>query len=91
MLKALSKATKQFKVGGPEEEGVMIGPLQNKMQFDKIKAVYEEVEKGGYAVEKGQQVDSKGFFLQPIIIDNPPNDASIMLEEQMVSASSLHG
>jgi len=83
MLKALSKATKELKVGGPEEEGVMIGPLQNKMQFDKIKAVYEEVEKGKFAVEKGQEVGPKGFFLQPTIIDNPPNDASIMIDEQM--------
>lgn len=89
LLKALSTATKRLKVGGPEEEGVLIGPLQNKMQFEKIKAVYEEVEKGKYAVEKGQQVGSNGFFLQPTIIDNPPNDSLIMIDEQMVNVHLL--
>jgi hypothetical protein len=85
MLKALSKANSHLKVGGPKEEGVVIGPLQNKMQFEKLKGVYKEVEEGHFAVEKGQEVSSKGFFLQPTIIDDPPKESLIYADEQMAS------
>ncbi|KIN03246.1 hypothetical protein OIDMADRAFT_40839 [Oidiodendron maius Zn] len=58
MLQAISSALKRLKVGGPEEEGVMIGPLQNKMQFEKMKIVYEEVAKGWPTVVDNPPSDS---------------------------------
>lgn len=67
----------------------MIGPLQNKMQFEKLKGVYKEVEEGHFAVEKGQEVSPKGFFLQPTIIDDPPKESLIYADEQMASLFHL--
>ncbi|KAI9735360.1 MAG: hypothetical protein M1818_006555 [Claussenomyces sp. TS43310] len=75
-LQAIQKATKDLQVGAPTTKGVMIGPLQNKMQFEKVKGYYQE---GG--LEDGDT--GKGFFLKPTIVDSPPEDSRIMVEEQM--------
>jgi len=84
LLKAMSTATKNLKVGGPDEPGVMIGPLQNKMQYDKVKGLYEDNVEGKFTTEVGGSVEGlKGFFLQPTIVDAPPEESRIMLEEQM--------
>jgi len=85
-LKAMAVAAKKLKVGNGSEEGVIIGPLQNKMQYEKVKHLYEEAEKKHFKAHNGFDIDlkaNKGFFLQPKIIDNPPNDAEIVTEEQM--------
>jgi acyl-CoA reductase-like NAD-dependent aldehyde dehydrogenase len=31
------EVTKSFKVGDGTEEGVFLGPIQNKMQYEKVK------------------------------------------------------
>lgn len=79
---ALVSVVKSWKVGAATEEGVMLGPVQNKPQYDIVKGfVNESLDKGhkfalGGAVEPGQ-----GFFIQPTIIDNPPEDSRIVAEE----------
>ncbi len=36
-LKAMVEVTKSLKVGEGNEEGVFLGPIQNKMQYEKVK------------------------------------------------------
>lgn len=86
-LQAMAIAAKRLKVGNGADAGIIIGPLQNKMQYEKVKTLYAEAEKNKFQYHDGAEVSStasKGFFLQPKIIDNPPNDSLIMTEEQMV-------
>lgn len=75
--------TKTLKVGGSDEEGVMLGPIQNEMQYEKVKTFFEDSKKNGYTFALGQAdvKESKGFFIHPSIIDNPPNDSRIIQEE----------
>lgn len=83
----MAVAAKNLKVGNGGDKGVIIGPLQNKMQYEKVKNLYAEAEKNKFRVHDGDDItsrSSKGFFLQPKIIDNPPDDSLIMTEEQMV-------
>ncbi|KAM7187283.1 aldehyde dehydrogenase [Naviculisporaceae sp. PSN 640] len=73
-----------IKTGGGFEEGVVVGPVQNKMQFELVKDMYAEIEKQGWkvALEGGVRVsESKGYFIEPAIIDNPPEDSRIVVEE----------
>jgi len=83
MLAAMAAFAKSLKYGLPDEEGVMLGPIQNRMQFERVKGFYEDSKSKGYKfVAGGPDIPSgKGFFVQPSIIDNPPSDSRIITEE----------
>ena len=80
---AMVKATAALKIGEGNEEGVFIGPLQNSMQFEKVKGFYADIEKEKWNVAVGGKHDlgRGGYFLEPTIIDKPPMDSRIVTEE----------
>ena len=83
-LKAIVEATKKLKVGSSDEAGVMLGPIQNKMQYEKVKDFFVDSKKNGYKFAVGKdevEQTSGGFFIQPTIIDNPPDNSLIVAEE----------
>ncbi|KAK4202315.1 putative potassium-activated aldehyde dehydrogenase [Triangularia verruculosa] len=84
-LAALVQVVKSFKVGGGGDPEAFLGPVQNSMQFAKVKDLYSEISKQNWQVAVGgEPVGSdkrKGFFLPPTIIDNPPDDSRIVVEE----------
>ena len=75
--------TKSVKVGNPDDGDNLLGPVQNKMQYDRVKGFFEDSKAKGYkfAVGEPDVSASKGYFIQPTIIDNPPNDSRIIQEE----------
>lgn len=83
MLEAMTKVAEGLKVGSPDEAGVMLGPIQNSMQYERVKGFFEDVKKNGYKVAAGSDevTAGKGFFITPTIIDNPPEDSRIIQEE----------
>ncbi|KAF7513834.1 hypothetical protein GJ744_006448 [Endocarpon pusillum] len=80
---ALISFTEQLKIGTPKGENVMLGPLQNEMQYEKVKTFFEDSKKNGYKFVAGTDnvEEGKGYFIKPAIIDNPPNDSKIVTEE----------
>ncbi|OCK85579.1 aldehyde dehydrogenase [Lepidopterella palustris CBS 459.81] len=82
-LEAMVKFTKSIKVGSSDEEGVLLGPIQNQMQYEKVKGFFADSKAKGYKFAAGSPdiTASKGYFIQPAIIDNPPNDSRIVAEE----------
>jgi len=74
---------KNLKVGNSNDAGVMLGPIQNSMQYEKVKTYFEDSKKNGYKFALGdtEVPNSNGFFIKPTIIDNPPNDSKIVQEE----------
>ena len=91
-LTKLVAVVKTFPVGGAgpdHNQQAMIGPLQNSMQFEKVKDMYSEIEKQGWKTALGGPQDrsqlgtacSKGYFMPPTLIDNPPEDSRIVVEE----------
>ena len=90
MAAALAQCTKEMiKVGG-DEPGVMMGPIQNEMQYQRVKEFFAEAKSNNYQFALGQPdiALSEGYFIQPTIVDNPPNDSRLMAEEQFVSSNS---
>jgi acyl-CoA reductase-like NAD-dependent aldehyde dehydrogenase len=83
-IEAIVHVAKSLKVGDPYEEGVMIGPIQNAMQFEKIKGFLRNSKASGHRFAAGHDevAESRGFFIRPAIIDNPPTDSYIFSEEQ---------
>ena len=86
MLDAMAHAVHRWKVGLGTDDGAMVGPIQNEMQYKKVRGLFEDAKQKGYAAKFGGEVkETKGFFLEPTIIDNPPSDSTLVMEEQFVS------
>lgn len=88
MLKAMVEFAKSLKVGQGDEEGVMVGPIQNEMQYHRVKGFFEDSKKKGHVFAAGgENENEKGYFINPTIVDNPPSDSRVVMEEAFVSRS----
>lgn len=63
-------------------QGTTIGPLQNKQQFEKVKAFLEQAKKDGVVAAGGTVIDRAGYFIAPTIIRDVSDGAQIVDEEQ---------
>lgn len=73
---------KTVKMGDGSQQGVQLGPIQNKMQFEKVKDLLADAKANGLnAVLGGEVPEGKGFFVPVTIYDNPPEDARVVKEE----------
>ncbi|MET8516754.1 aldehyde dehydrogenase family protein [Streptomyces sp. NPDC005077] len=81
--KRLVGVTVQARVGNGMDEGVTLGPVQNDVQYRRIIQLIEDCERSGLDfLLKGEVPDGPGYFIHPTILDNPPEDAAIVTEEQ---------
>lgn len=84
---ALVAAVKAFKLGegvgeGENDPTVNIGPVQNEMQYERIKGFFNDIEKEGWKVAVGGKIEeTHGYFINPTIIDRPKEDSRIVVEE----------
>lgn len=61
---------------------VFCGPVQNAMQYEKLNGLFDDIEKNKQTVlVGGKGGNSKGFFIQPTIIDSPAEDSRVVTEE----------
>ncbi|KAL1796119.1 hypothetical protein ACET3X_006343 [Alternaria dauci] len=82
-LPALVKATENLKVGAGNEPDVYLGPVQNSMQYDRVKGFFEDIDKENMTVAVGGKnpKDGRGYFITPTIIDRPAETSRIVAEE----------
>ncbi len=75
---------RQQKMGNGLDPEVVVGPVQNKMQFDKVKTFLADIKRNGHTVVLGGEVDDSlpGYFIPVTVVDNPPEDAMIVQQEQ---------
>ncbi|KAJ5190869.1 uncharacterized protein N7498_009854 [Penicillium cinerascens] len=83
-LKAMVDVASQIVVGKAESPSTTMGPMQNRMQYEKVQELMADCEAQGYkfALPPQPMASSKGFYLSPSIVDNPPPTSRIVLEEQ---------
>jgi acyl-CoA reductase-like NAD-dependent aldehyde dehydrogenase len=82
MCDALAKLADAAVVGNGLDEGTQIGPLNNKMQFDKVCDFLEKAKQAGTVVAGGEVPDEKGFFIQPTIVRDVDDGDVIVDVEQ---------
>jgi acyl-CoA reductase-like NAD-dependent aldehyde dehydrogenase len=77
---ALARAKK---VGNGLEPDTDFGPIQNKMQYNKLIDMFADVKANGYTVPVGGTIeqDQPGNFVPITVVDNPPHDSRIVQEE----------
>ena len=74
-------ATKR--VGNGMDPDTDLGPIQNSMQFEKLKSLFADVRQQGYKVPLGGTIDESqtGNFVPVTVVDDPPDDSRIVREE----------
>ena len=71
------------KVGDGAEQGTQIGPIQNKAQYERVLELIQDAKDKGYKfLIGGNSANVPGYFVPVTILDNPPEDARIVQEEQ---------
>jgi len=75
---------KSVVVGDGAQQGTGVGPIQNKKQFDRVCELIQDAKDHGYKFLVGGNVDPSGtgYYVPITILDNPPEDARIVAEEQ---------
>jgi aldehyde dehydrogenase (NAD+) len=84
MSAAIAAYAKTVTVGDGANQGTGVGPIQNKKQFDRVCELIEDAKTNGYKFLVGGDVDpsGSGYYVPITILDNPPEDARIVAEEQ---------
>ena len=84
LSRAIAEYARQVKVGDGSEQGTDLGPIQNKKQFERVCELIQDAKDNGYKFLTGGDVDPSGtgYYVPITILDNPPEDARIVVEEQ---------
>ncbi|MEF0943990.1 aldehyde dehydrogenase family protein [Rhizobium sp. BR 362] len=70
------------RTGDGSQQGIDLGPVQNRMQFEKVKDLLADARAQGAKFLLGGDVpDGTGYFIPVTIIDNPPEDSRVVVEE----------
>ncbi|MDP3747392.1 MAG: aldehyde dehydrogenase family protein [Phenylobacterium sp.] len=78
----LVEYAKTVTVGDGALQGVDLGPVQNKAQFEKVKGLLDDARaKGQRFLLGGEASKGPGYFIPISIVDNPPEDSRVVVEE----------
>jgi acyl-CoA reductase-like NAD-dependent aldehyde dehydrogenase len=79
---ALVRYASTVTVGDGSLSSSALGPLQNRMQYEKVLSLIEDTRKAGHRFLLGGRPDEQpGYFVPVTLIDNPPDDARCVVEE----------
>ena len=81
MCEELTSLAEAAVVGDGLEQGTQFGPLQNRMQFEKVKEILEDARRHGNVLAGGD-VPDKGFFIRPTIVRDIDDGTRLVDEEQ---------
>ncbi|KAF3062484.1 Phenylacetaldehyde dehydrogenase [Daldinia childiae] len=90
VLAAMVEFVKTLKLGSGED--AYTGPISNIDHFEYVKDLLANVESSKLTVETGSTKplsDMNGYYIIPTIMDNPPEDARVVIEEQFAPVLPL--
>lgn len=82
MAAALTAIARETVVDDGAKQGTGVGPLQNRMQFEKVKKLIDSAKKDGATVAGGESGGRAGYFISPAIVTNVREGSRIVDEEQ---------
>ncbi|QYU69177.1 aldehyde dehydrogenase family protein [Leptolyngbya sp. 15MV] len=85
LSQAIAEYGKAVKVGDGSQQGTAVGPVQNKKQYERVLELIQDAKDQGYKFllgGDGGDPSGTGYFVPITILDNPPEDARIVAEEQ---------
>jgi succinate-semialdehyde dehydrogenase/glutarate-semialdehyde dehydrogenase len=81
-----------MKVGRGTEDGVQVGPLIDDAQRGKVAELVEDaISHGAKAVVGGHARDGAGYFFDPTVLTDVPDDAKLLHEEIFGPVAPIKG
>lgn len=80
-VKGFAERTAKVTIGNGLEEGTRMGPLANQRRPEAIDRLVEDARAKGARVLAGGTRGDSGYFFEPTLLADVPNDAEIMNEE----------
>lgn len=77
----LHSLAKELPVGDGAEQGNRYGPIQNEPQYRRVLALLDDARANGLTLLEGGPVPETGYFVPLTLVDNPPEDSRVVLEE----------
>jgi succinate-semialdehyde dehydrogenase / glutarate-semialdehyde dehydrogenase len=73
---------KGLKMGDGLEKGITLGPLANARRLDAMESfVNDAKDRGGKIATGGSRHGNQGYFFQPTVVTDVPDDSKIMTQE----------
>lgn len=84
MIAAMVEQLRAIRIGPGDDPASTMGPVQNRMQFEKVAALIEEVREthGARIVAGGTVHRAGGYFIEPTIVTGLSDDSPLVREEQ---------
>ena len=81
-LKRFTEFAGAIKLGDGLEQGVTMGPLANARRLDAMEAIVSDSKsRGGNIVTGGKRRGNQGYFFEPTVITDIPDDCKLMTQE----------
>jgi succinate-semialdehyde dehydrogenase/glutarate-semialdehyde dehydrogenase len=81
-LARFTEYAKAIKVGDGMEKGMTMGPMANSRRIDTMESfVNDAKDRGGKIVTGGSRRGNQGYFFEPTVVTDVPDDSKIMTEE----------
>lgn len=81
-LNRFTEYAKSLKLGDGMEKGVGMGPLANARRIDAMESFVNDAKnRGGKIATGGQRRGNQGYFYEPTVITDIPDDSKIMTQE----------
>jgi acyl-CoA reductase-like NAD-dependent aldehyde dehydrogenase len=83
LVDGLAKLARSHRVGDGMEPDIEMGPLQNKMQFDKVMDILEDTKRHKVRIASGgHSLNRPGYFIAPTVVADAEDDMRLVREEQ---------
>jgi len=83
LVEKMTQLANAHRVGDGMDEGIEMGPLQNKMQFDKVLDIIEDAKRHKVRITAGgHRLNRPGYFIAPTIVADAADDMRLVKEEQ---------
>jgi len=81
-LSRFTEYAKGVKVGDGLEKGITMGPMANARRIDAMDSFVADAKgRGGNVVAGGARRGNQGFFYEPTVVTEVPDDSRVMTEE----------
>jgi acyl-CoA reductase-like NAD-dependent aldehyde dehydrogenase len=83
LCEALAEEARKWTVGDGLDPATKLGPIQNRMQYDKVVDVIAETKKaGGVFLAGAEQPQTAGYFVNPALVTGLDESSRLVREEQ---------
>jgi acyl-CoA reductase-like NAD-dependent aldehyde dehydrogenase len=81
LVDALVGYAQTVKIGNGLDPGVMLGPIQNRPQLDRVQRIVDDSRTNGHRLISVGSVPDEGFFLPVHFAIDPPDASPVVVEE----------